>query len=80
VVFADWLRGFGNLLVVDHGGGYMSLYGNNESLYKQVGEEIGGGEVIATVGRSGGSPESGLYFGLRFQGKAMDPLQWVSLR
>jgi septal ring factor EnvC (AmiA/AmiB activator) len=80
VVFADWLRGFGNLLVVDHGGGYMSLYGNSESLYKQVGEEIGGGEVIATVGRSGGSPESGLYFGLRFQGKAMDPLQWVSLR
>jgi septal ring factor EnvC (AmiA/AmiB activator) len=80
VVFADWLRGFGNLLVVDHGSGYMGLYGSNESLYKQVGEEIGGGEVIATVGSSGGSPESGLYFGLRFQGKAMDPTQWVWLR
>ena len=80
VVFADWLRGFGNLLIVDHGDGYMSLYGNNESLYKQVGEAIGGGDAIATVGSSGGSPESGLYFELRYQGKAMDPLQWVSLR
>ena len=80
VVFADWLRGFGNLLIVDHGDGYMSLYGNNESLYKQVGDAIGGGEAVATVGSSGGSPQSGLYFELRFQGKAMDPLQWVTLR
>lgn len=80
VVFADWLRGFGNLLIVDHGEGYMSLYGNNESLYRQVGDDIRSGDAIASVGTSGGSPNSGLYFEMRFQGKPFDPLQWVSLR
>lgn len=80
VVFADWLRGFGNLLILDHGGGYMSLYGNNESLYKQVGAIIRGGEPVATVGNSGGNADSGLYFELRHQGKAFDPLGWVTLK
>ncbi len=80
VVFADWLRGFGNLLIVDHGGGYMSLYGNNESLYKQVGAAIRGGEAIASVGNSGGNRDSGLYFEIRHQGRAFDPLGWVNLR
>ena len=80
VVFADWLRGFGNLLIIDHGDGYMSLYGNNESLYKQVGDTARGGETIAAVGNSGGNMDSGLYFEIRHQGVAFDPLGWVSLR
>ncbi len=80
VVFADWLRGFGNLLIIDHGGGYMSLYGNNESLYKQVGDAASGGETVALVGNSGGNPDSGLYFEVRHQGKVFDPLGWVNLK
>ena len=77
VVYADWLRGFGNLLIIDHGHGYMSLYGNNETLYKQVGDTLRGGDIIATVGSSGGNEESGLYFELRFEGKPFDPNKWV---
>lgn len=77
VVFADWLRGFGNLMIVDHGEGYMSLYGNNETLYKQVGEAVGPNEAIATAGNSGGNPESGLYFELRFQSKPLNPAEWL---
>jgi septal ring factor EnvC (AmiA/AmiB activator) len=80
VVFADWMRGFGNLLIVDHGGSYLSVYGNNEAVVKQTGEEVRGGEFIATVGNSGGNPESGLYFELRYQGQALDPLKWVNLK
>jgi septal ring factor EnvC (AmiA/AmiB activator) len=78
VVFADWLRGFGNLLIVDHGNAYMSLYGNNETLYKQVGDELRGGDTIATVGNSGGNADSGLYFELRHESKPLDPLQWLA--
>jgi murein hydrolase activator len=78
VVFADWLRGFGNLLIVDHGSGYMSLYGNNESLLKQVGEKTQSGENIASVGATGGALESGVYFELRHEGKPFDPMKWVS--
>jgi len=80
VVYADWLRGFGNLMILDHGDGYMSLYGNNESLLKQSGEDARAGDTIASVGTSGGNPESGLYFELRYQGKPFDPLPWVTLR
>ena len=80
VVYADWLRGFGNLLILDHGDGYMSLYGNNESLLKQVGEEARAGDTIAAAGNSGGNPDSGLYFELRFQGKPFDPIPWVTLK
>ncbi len=80
VVFADWLRGFGNLLIVDHGDAYMSLYGNNESLFKRVGDPIRGGEPVAAVGASGGNTDSGLYFELRHQGRPLDPLDWVSIR
>jgi septal ring factor EnvC (AmiA/AmiB activator) len=80
VVFADWLRGFGNLLIVDHGDAYMSLYGNNEALYKRVGDPIRGGESIAAVGASGGNADSGLYFELRHQGRPLDPLDWVNIR
>ena len=80
VVFADWLRGFGNLLIIDHGDGYMSLYGNNESLYKQLGAATRGGETVAVVGNSGGNTDSGLYFEIRHQGKPFDPLGWVKLK
>jgi septal ring factor EnvC (AmiA/AmiB activator) len=80
VVYADWLRGFGNLLIVDHGDGYMSLYGNNEALLKQVGDETRAGDTIAAIGNSGGNPDSGLYFELRYQGKPFDPLPWVILK
>ena len=78
VVFADWLRGFGNLLIIDHGNGYMSLYGNNETLFKQVGDTLHGGDTIASVGNSGGNEESGLYFELRYEGNPLDPLKWVA--
>lgn len=77
VVYADWLRGFGNLLIVDHGEDYLSLYGYNEALLKQVGDTVGGGETLATVGNSGGSTQSGLYFEIRHQGKPIDPMTWA---
>ena len=78
LVFADWLRGFGNLAVIDHGTGYMSVYGNNDALLKQVGDMVQGGETVASVGNSGGNPESGLYFELRHRGKPFDPMAWVA--
>ncbi len=77
VVFADWLRGYGNLLILDHGNGYLSLYGHNESLLKNVGESVTSGEAIASVGSTGGAAESGVYFELRHDGKPFDPLKWV---
>jgi murein hydrolase activator len=80
VVFADWLRGFGNLLILDHGGGYLSLYSNNESLYKQAGNRVRAGDAVASVGNTGGQEESGLYFELRHLGKPFDPMTWVSGR
>jgi septal ring factor EnvC (AmiA/AmiB activator) len=79
VVFADWLRGFGNLLIVDHGENYLSIYGYNDALLKEVGDEVRGGDSIAVAGNSGSDPESGLYFELRHQGLPIDPLKWVSL-
>lgn len=78
VVFADWLRGFGNLIIIDHGGGYMSLYGYNETLLKQVGDNVNAGDRIAVTGASGGQSEPGLYFEIRFQGRPLDPLSWAS--
>jgi septal ring factor EnvC (AmiA/AmiB activator) len=78
VVYADWLRGFGNLLILDHGRGFMSLYANNESVLRQVGDAVRGGDPVASVGASGGAAESGLYFELRRDGKPFDPLQWVA--
>ncbi|HRH14367.1 MAG TPA: peptidoglycan DD-metalloendopeptidase family protein [Azonexus sp.] len=80
VVFAEWMRGFGNLLIVDHGDSYLSIYGNNDSLLKQVGQSVKGGETVATVGNSGGNPDSGLYFELRHQGQPIDPMKWASLK
>ncbi|MCX7164918.1 MAG: peptidoglycan DD-metalloendopeptidase family protein [Rhodocyclales bacterium] len=77
VVFADWLRGFGNLLIIDHGDDFLSVYGNNESLLAAVGASVKGGESVATVGNSGGNPDSGLYFELRHRGQPFDPLKWA---
>jgi septal ring factor EnvC (AmiA/AmiB activator) len=77
VVYADWLRGYGNIVIVDHGAGYLSLYGHNESIVKQVGESANAGEAIASVGSTGGALESGVYFELRQDGRPFDPLRWV---
>lgn len=77
VVYADWLRGYGNLVIVDHGGGYLSLYGHNESIAKQVGEATSAGETIASVGSTGGATDAGVYFELRQDGKPFDPVRWV---
>jgi len=80
VVFSDWLRGFGNLIIVDHGNQYMTIYGNNQSVYKRAGDAVKAGETIATAGNSGGNAQSGLYFEMRHQGRAFDPLGWVTTR
>jgi septal ring factor EnvC (AmiA/AmiB activator) len=80
VVFADWLRGFGNLLVIDHGDDFLSVYGNNESLLAAVGAVVKNGDSVATVGNSGGNADSGLYFELRHRGQPFDPLRWVGSR
>lgn len=80
VVYADWMRGFGNLLIVDHGEAYLSIYGNNESLLKQTGDPVTLGEPLATVGQSGGNEQTGLYFELRHLGRPFDPLSWVKLK
>ena len=79
VVYANWIRGFGNVLIVDHGGDYMSLYGNNEILTKKVDETVRGGDIIAAVGNSDRNRESGLYFELSHEGEPFDPLKWIKL-
>ncbi|MBM3367960.1 MAG: peptidase M23 [Betaproteobacteria bacterium] len=77
VVYAEWMRGFGNLLIVDHGEDYFSVYGNNDALLKQAGDVVAPGDTLATVGASGGNEETGLYFELRHLGRAFDPLSWA---
>jgi septal ring factor EnvC (AmiA/AmiB activator) len=76
VVYADWLRGSGLLLILDHGEGYMSLYAHNQSLLREVGEWVAPGTPLGTVGSSGGLAESALYFEIRKQGKPLDPAAW----
>ncbi len=76
VVYADWLNGFGWVIVLDHGHGFMSLYGHAQTLLRDVGDEVRGGEAIALVGQSGGQPNSGLYFEIRHKGSAVDPIKW----
>lgn len=80
VVFSDWLRGFGNLVIIDHGDGYMTVYGNNEAIFKNPGDNVKTGEVIASVGVSGGQEESGLYFEIRYRGQPQDPARWVAAK
>lgn len=76
VAYADWLRGFGLLIIIDHGDGYMSLYGHNQSLFKEAGDWVDVGEVVAAVGSSGGRQDSGVYFAIRKNGKAVNPKKW----
>jgi septal ring factor EnvC (AmiA/AmiB activator) len=78
VVFSDWLKGYGLLLIIDHGHGFMTLYAHNQSLFKQKGDIVDQGDQIATVGHSGGIKQNGLYFEIRQRGKAIPPLKWLS--
>jgi septal ring factor EnvC (AmiA/AmiB activator) len=78
VVFADWLRGFGLLMIIDHGDNYMSLYGQNRSLYREVGEWVARDEVVAAAGNSGGQAKAGLYLELRKDGRPFNPGSWFS--
>lgn len=76
VVFAEWLRGYGLLIIIDHGQGYMTLYAFNQSLYRKLGDTVEAGDVIASVGQSGGRNKAGLYFGIRSKGVPIDPIEW----
>ena len=78
VAFADWLKGFGLLLILDHGDGYMSLYAQNESLLRDVGDWVAAGDVLSTAGASGGAAQAGLYHELRHQGRPLDPKPWFA--
>ena len=80
VVFSDWIKGFGNIIIIDHGKGYMSLYGNNDSLLKESNDIVKGGSVIALVGNSGGNITNGLYYELRKNSKPFNPLKWTTLK
>ncbi|WP_230412206.1 murein hydrolase activator EnvC family protein [Undibacterium hunanense] len=80
VIFADWWKGYGNMIIVDHGGQYWSLYGNNQAVLKHVGDIVKAGDVIASAGNSGGIEESGLYFEVRHQGRTFDPLNWIVVK
>ncbi|MES2068989.1 MAG: peptidoglycan DD-metalloendopeptidase family protein [Pseudomonadota bacterium] len=77
VVFAQWLKGFGNMIIVDHGSEYISIYGNNQAVLKHVGDIVKTGDTIASAGNSGGNEESGLYFEIRYRGQVQDPMNWV---
>jgi len=80
IAFADWLRGLGNLVIIDHGNSYLSLYGHNESLYKSAGEWVEAGDVISTIGNSGGQNKSGLYFEIRKKGRPQNPTGWCKAK
>ncbi len=80
VAFSDWLQGFGFITIIDHGDGYMSLYGNSESLLRQAGDWVTAGDIIATAGDSGGQPQSGVYFEIRSRGKPVNPAKWCTTK
>ncbi|MBA4740097.1 MAG: peptidoglycan DD-metalloendopeptidase family protein [Burkholderiales bacterium] len=79
VVYSDWLRGFGNLVIVDHGKGFYSLYGNNESIWVREGDQLNAGDQLGTVGNSGGHKGPGVYFEVRRNSKPLNPLEWVTI-
>jgi septal ring factor EnvC (AmiA/AmiB activator) len=79
VLYSDWLRGFGLVTVLDHGDGFMSLYGHNQALLKQAGEVVEAGEAIALLGQSGGQSRPNLYFEIRHKGKPINPVSWLKL-
>ncbi len=76
VIFADWFTTSGLLLIIDHGDGYMSLYAHNQELYKTVGEWVAAGDVVAAAGNTGGQREPSLYFEIRRNGRAENPVNW----
>ncbi|MEJ2755768.1 MAG: peptidoglycan DD-metalloendopeptidase family protein, partial [Gammaproteobacteria bacterium] len=78
IIFSDWLRGFGMMCIIDHGNGYLSLYGQNDSLTHQAGKYVQSGDQIGTVGRSGGQTTSGVYFELRHNGKPTNAQHWLA--
>ena len=80
VIYSDWFSNSGLLLIIDHGDGYMSLYAHNQSLYKEVGEWVTSGEPIAAVGNTGGRNENGVYFEIRYNGEAQNPVNWLVRR
>jgi septal ring factor EnvC (AmiA/AmiB activator) len=80
VAFADWLRGYGLIAIVDHGNGFMSLYAQNDALLAEAGAWVQPGDVLATVGTSGGQAHPALYFELRRNGKPIDPAGWLEKR
>ncbi|MCP4077978.1 MAG: peptidoglycan DD-metalloendopeptidase family protein [Gammaproteobacteria bacterium] len=80
VAFSDWLRGMGNLIIIDHGDGYLSLYGHNESLYKVTGEWVEAGDIIGSIGNSGGQSKNGVYFEIRKKSKPQNPTRWCKTR
>jgi len=80
VIFAEFLRGYGLLIIIDHGQNYLTLYGRNQSLYKKVGDLVKAGEIVAQVGQATSYDKSGLYFEVRYKGQPIDPLRWLSMR
>ena len=78
IAYARGMRGWGNVIIINHGGEYLSIYGFNETLLKHEGDTVKAGDVIATAGNTGGNEESGLYFELRHLGKPIDPAGWVN--
>jgi len=76
IAFADWLRGLGNIIIIDHGNSYLSLYGHNESLFKSAGEWVEAGDIIGSIGSSGGQKKPSLYFEIRKKGKPQNPTKW----
>ena len=80
VVFSNWMKSFGQLIIIDHGSQYMTLYAHNQQLMKDVGDWVVPGDIVALVGDTGGQPESGLYFEIRYKGKPANPLPWLASR
>jgi murein hydrolase activator len=80
VAFSDWLKGYGLIVIVDHGDGWMSLYAHNDALFKDAGDWVRAGEPVAGVGSSGGQGRAALYFELRQNGRPVDPRSWLQKR
>lgn len=78
VVFANWLKGYGLLMIIDHGDGFLTLYGQNQSLYREVGDKVAAGDLIASSGKSGGQQHEALYFSIRRDGQPQNPARWLS--
>lgn len=79
VIYSDWLRGFGLVTIIEHGDGYMSVYGHNQALLRQAGEAVAQGDTVALLGQSGGQSSPNLYFEIRHKGKALNPAKWLNI-